>query len=104
MATMESSFPTVTLYNNGGAPMKAMMFGMSPNRRRALITLRVPMEEKHLEGGSGGGRSKIGLVDDKGNPKVVLVGRMASFCERHMTAWLDDQGCPECKKESEGVA
>jgi len=102
MAT-ESGFPTATLYNNGAAPIPVMVFGLSHNRQRALVTLRAPMQEKHLVGGTGGGRSKVSLVDEKGQPKLVLVGRMASFCERHMTAWLDERGCPECKKEREGV-
>lgn len=100
MASFEGSFPTVRLFGNGATPAQVMMFGTSRDGSRALVCMRVPMEERHLDGGTGGGRSKVSLVDEKGQPKLVLSGRMVDYCAKHKAAWLSG-GCPECKKESE---
>lgn len=71
-------------------------YGVSPSGRQALIGRRVPMEERHLFGGTGGGWSKVGLKDDKGRPKMVLKMTLIPFCKVHRVAWLNEAGCPEC--------
>jgi len=94
MMSSQANFPTIQFDG-----IEVTCYGVSPNRRHALIGRRVAMEERHLYGGTGGGRSKASLVDEKGQPKKILRMQLVSFCNIHRVAWEGEAGCPECARQ-----
>jgi hypothetical protein len=94
---MAYDFKMVQL-GNGGMAKQVVLLGQM-HQGRALICERAPMEERHLNGGAGGGYSRVSLNDDHGRPKMVTRCRIVKFCGLHQVVWDGDAGCPQCGQQ-----
>ena len=72
-------------------------------RQVPYLSVFVPMEERHLNGGKMGGRSKVSLLRPDGTPKLIHVVGKGEYCRHHNVYWLleDCQSCPRCMEVHE---
>lgn len=90
--------PEAPLLLPTGERVTALVYGQLVGEPGSVLAAyRVPMEEIHLYGGTGGGRSQVSLLEN-GKPKTVGRVRTAKYCPTHKGLYLVTSGCPMCAK------